>query len=147
MTRHFTSQTIVAEAIKADPGVIDRLIEISPTFRKLQNPLLRKVMARLVTLGDAARIASVPLETILAAVSGAPSPPSADKVSGSRSGATETRPPWMDHVDVARAPVLDVRMLLARGGEPLGDIMRAAAPVPVGGALVIEAPFDPAPLR
>jgi uncharacterized protein DUF2249 len=42
---------------------------------------------------------------------------------------------------------LDVRPLLAAGEEPFGVIMSAIEQVPPGGVLVLDAPFDPAPLR
>lgn len=44
-------------------------------------------------------------------------------------------------------PALDVRALLARGDDPLGAIMEAADGVDFGGFLVVDAPFNPSPLR
>ncbi|HWO89012.1 MAG TPA: DUF542 domain-containing protein [Gemmatimonadales bacterium] len=41
---------------------------------------------------------------------------------------------------------LDVRPILAEGGEPFADIMAAADRVAPGGVLVITAPFEPVPL-
>lgn len=41
---------------------------------------------------------------------------------------------------------LDVRGVIAGGGEPLEEILAAAAEVPVGGALQLVAPFEPVPL-
>ena len=43
-------------------------------------------------------------------------------------------------------PTLDVRPILASGGEPLSKILAAAEPIPIGGSLVILAPFEPFPL-
>lgn len=42
---------------------------------------------------------------------------------------------------------LDVRPALATGEDPLGLIMEAADGIEFGGALVIDAPFNPSPLR
>jgi uncharacterized protein DUF2249 len=44
------------------------------------------------------------------------------------------------------AEVLDVRPVLADGGEPFVQIMETAERVPVGKSLVLIAPFEPAPL-
>jgi hypothetical protein len=44
------------------------------------------------------------------------------------------------------APLLDVRPILASGGEPLSAILAAAESIPVGGSLVVIAPFEPVPL-
>lgn len=43
--------------------------------------------------------------------------------------------------------VLDVRALLAVGSDPLGALMEAADGVSFGGFLVVDAPFNPSPLR
>jgi hypothetical protein len=45
------------------------------------------------------------------------------------------------------APVLDVRPMLAAGTDPFAAVMEAAVPVEFGGFLVIDAPFNPSPLR
>lgn len=45
--------------------------------------------------------------------------------------------------DVTR---LDVRSILAGGGEPFDLIMRTAGQLPPGGALELVAPFEPVPL-
>jgi hypothetical protein len=41
---------------------------------------------------------------------------------------------------------IDVRSILASGGEPLNEILALAEDVPVGGSLVVIAPFEPMPL-
>lgn len=45
------------------------------------------------------------------------------------------------------ASPLDVRGLLAGGADPFAAIMDAAAGIEFGGVLVIDAPFNPSPLR
>lgn len=42
---------------------------------------------------------------------------------------------------------LDVRAMLAGGQDPLGAVMDAADGVAFGGFLVVDAPFNPSPLR
>jgi hypothetical protein len=42
--------------------------------------------------------------------------------------------------------VVDVRPIIASGGEPLNEILAAADAVPDGGRLVVLAPFEPMPL-
>lgn len=70
-----------------------------------------------------------------------------------RTGAAgETRaaadpPSWLQSFDPAGATRIEVRPHLAAGREPFDDIMALARPLGVGSALIIEAPFDPLPLR
>ncbi|TAN56017.1 MAG: DUF2249 domain-containing protein [Magnetospirillum sp.] len=44
-------------------------------------------------------------------------------------------------------PPVDVRGILAGGADPFSAIMEAASGVEIGGFLVIDAPFNPSPLR
>lgn len=141
----WTPDTVVYDAIKADPGCVDRLIAVSSTFRRLKNPVLRRVMGRLVTFRDAARIAGVPLAEMLTAVNQAPWRGDAD-------GAPPIEfepdaPAWLAQLETAAQRQFDARPLLAADQEPLGEIMKQARKVRKGGFLVLDAPFDPAPLR
>ncbi|EME68985.1 hypothetical protein H261_15762 [Paramagnetospirillum caucaseum] len=45
------------------------------------------------------------------------------------------------------ASPLDVRSLLAQGVDPFATVMEAASGIEFGGSLVIDAPFNPSPLR
>lgn len=145
MTMRFTAETVVADAIAADPAVIERLAKLHPAFEKLRNPLLRKVMARLVTFREAAKVAGVGVEAVLAAANGVPAVAAAAQPAATPE--EEKAPLWVENADLHERVALDVRPVLAEGGEPLGPIMRAAANVPRGGLLILDAPFDPAPLR
>jgi hypothetical protein len=42
---------------------------------------------------------------------------------------------------------IDVRDIIAAGGEPLDEILRIASDTPAGGKFHVDAPFDPLPLR
>jgi hypothetical protein len=59
----------------------------------------------------------------------------------------EAAPAWLASADARIAETLDVRPVLAAGGEPFSLIMAAAKRVPAGGVLLLVAPFDPAPLK
>lgn len=148
-SRTFSGDTVVADAIKADPGVVDRLIALSPKFRRLRNPVLRRTMARLATIADAARIAGLPVERVLSAANGVPASRTDDGAPAPEAPApaVEAEPDWFGVVDEANAARIDVRLMLEAGQDPLRDIMGAARRVADGGTLIVDAPFDPAPLR
>lgn len=57
------------------------------------------------------------------------------------------RPAWVDSLDPVATRQIDIRALLQRGEEPLPMLVEQSRDIPVGGALVIDAPFDPGPLR
>ena len=57
------------------------------------------------------------------------------------------RPDWAMDAGAGDVRRLDVRPLLARGEEPLHSLLELAGNVALSEVFVVEAPFDPAPLR
>ncbi len=136
----------VSEVLSRYPQLLDELIAASPAFAKLRNPLLRRTMPRLVSVAQAARIGGLEPDALLERLNRAlgidnPPAPAATQPAETRIGTPA--PAWLE------APVgfqLDVRPILAAGGEPFQNIMQAAAEVLVGQRLLLEAPFEPLPL-
>ena len=55
----------MAELLEAYPQLEDVLIDLAPAFKKLKNPLLRKTIARVTSLQQAASVGEVPVEVIV----------------------------------------------------------------------------------
>jgi hypothetical protein len=64
-----------------------------------------------------------------------------------KDGLAEPVPEWRTGVEAAAVPRLDVRPMLQAGEGPFAAVMETAVGVPEGGLFLIEAPFDPQPLR
>jgi hypothetical protein len=139
------ADTRIAEVAAADPGFVDRLIALHPAFAVLGAAKARQPAARLVTLADAAAISGLPLECILSAAK--PAAPAACAFAGEGEEVDWVRPVWLDRFDANAAAAIDVRPLIAAGGCPFSEVMAIAARVPAEGGLVIDAPFNPLPLR
>jgi hypothetical protein len=60
-----TPQTVVADLLNNYPELEDKLIEIAPVFKKLKNPVLRKTIAKVTSLKQAAVIGNVKLPTLI----------------------------------------------------------------------------------
>lgn len=60
-----TPQTIVADLLNKYPMLEDKLIEIAPVFKKLKNPVLRKTIAKVTSLKQAAVIGNVTLPDLI----------------------------------------------------------------------------------
>ena len=56
----------VARVLERDERLVEVFAAASPHFERLRTPGMRRVMARLVTVGQAARIAGVPVNDLLA---------------------------------------------------------------------------------
>ncbi|MCB1305975.1 MAG: DUF1858 domain-containing protein, partial [Leptospiraceae bacterium] len=93
--------TRIARIIAADPAAIEALIQLSPRFTKLRNPVLRKIMAGQTTVAMAARIGGISISQILGALSqlGLPVKKEADGEGGSQP--SHVRP--VSEVDFAAA--------------------------------------------
>jgi uncharacterized protein (DUF2249 family) len=160
----------VSAVLARDERLVEVFTSLSPTFERLRNPAMRKVMARLVTIEQAARMAGLEPELLverlnqaLAATSGISehaddnhdtkprSAPGAPVGAGERAEmATDTLP---DGIPAALAAVpaelivdIDVRPDLRRGEEPFSKIMAARREVRPGGVLRLSATFEPVPL-
>jgi uncharacterized protein (DUF2249 family) len=143
--------TRLSELIEGHPDVIEVLADFHPHFGQLRSRLLRRLMAPRVSVAQAARIAGVPVEALLAVLrraAGEPPPaPACSPEDDAAAGATEShhteRPAVLDDL----TPVhVDVREDIARGVEPFARIMAAVKALGAREALVLRAPFEPVPL-
>lgn len=129
-----------------DERLIDVLAGLSPKLAKLRTSPMRRVMAPLTTVAQAAQICKVTPEALLRdlnRVLGIEAEEQAAAVSEeAATTATEgpARPAFSAEI------LLDVREQLASGGEPFSKIMSAVAGLHDGEALHLRAPFEPAPL-
>lgn len=134
----------VSEVLKRHPELLEVLVERSPEFRRLRNPVLRRVMTRLVTLRQAAAMAGIDPAELVAALNqalGVEAVPQAGGALGSRTG---PRPDWAR--DDLVAAELDVREMQRREEEPFGAIMQRVATVPPGRIFKLRNTFEPFPL-
>lgn len=147
------SNTIRVDAITPDskvgallqefPQLEDVLIQMSPAFGHLRNPVLRKTVARVATLRQIAKVGDVPLgkliNTLRQAV-GLKEEWSEHGIAGEMKGA----PIWMENAAVAKS--LDARPVIAGGGHPLEQVLGELKELPTGSIYLLITPFVPAPL-
>lgn len=137
-----TPQTKVGELLEAFPHLEEKLLELSPKFGHLKNPVLRRTVARIATLQQAAQMAGITVEKLVNTLRKA-------------AGQDVLDPNFDDHTDLPMptwvdvAPIhttFDVTPLIEAGEHPLGQVMEMIQQLPSGKILVIVAPFYPAPL-
>jgi hypothetical protein len=137
----FTLKTKIATALKERDDLKEILPAFHPAFKKLQNPILSRTLTHLVTVADAARIAGVDAEAMLA-VMNTPGVPT--ELPKKPVGVETTEmPPWFKPELVTE---LDVRAQLASGDDPFKEIITATRELPKGGILNLIASFEPAPM-
>ncbi len=164
----------VARLLDEHPELVEVLASYHPHFKQLRNRLLRRVMAPRVTIAQAARIAGVPTDDLLATLrravgereAGSTTPHPAlspegrgnDHTAGERGHPDspsrpqgETRgdgpkPEVLSTAPASRQVHLDVREDIGRGEEPFARIMAAVKGLGLEEVLVLRAPFEPIPL-
>jgi hypothetical protein len=138
-----TPDSRLADLLERWPELEGVLVGLSPHFRALQNPVLRRTVARVATLRQVSKVSGVPLGTLVERLrEGAGLAPLAvGDVSGS---APAERPPWAEQAAVAQSH--DARAAIEAGEHPLPRVMADLAAL--GDAQVYElvTPFVPAPL-
>ncbi len=137
----YTLATRMSDALAERPELRTVLPAFHPAFSKLNHPLLGKVLPRLVTVADAAKVAGVDANALLA-VMNLPGPPSQPPTPSAR--VTEPEPAWLSGAPVTQ---LDARPVIEAGEEPFAAIMGAVRGLPTGAVLTVLTPFEPAPLR
>lgn len=141
-----TPATKVADLLESWPELEGVLIAQAPAFRRLRNPVLRRTVARVATLEQAAGVGGVPVRELVAALRRAAGmEDAADSDAGSRDGAGPQAPPeWLDPQRVTET--LDADALLDAGEVPLTVVNARARTLGPLELLRIDSGFRPVPL-
>ena len=141
-----TPATRVAELLESWPELEPVLIAQAPAFRRLKNPVLRRTVARVATLEQAAGVGGVAVRDLVAALRRAAglddAPPAGSGVV--ESGTAPAPPDWVSSGRVV--VTLDAEALLDAGEVPLPVVNEKASRLRPGELLRIDSGFRPAPL-
>ena len=135
-------KTKIAELIDAYPQLEQVLIGYVPAFEKLRNPVLRKTVARITTLQQAAVIGGVNVEVLINHLR---KEVGQDHFSGAAAAVyTTEQPGWFSETRVVAE--LDARGMLAEGEQPVNLVIADLQALDQGDIYRLVAPFMPAPL-
>lgn len=147
-TQFITSDDLVADVLaRGGDAMIDVLVQYAPHFQSLRDAEARRVMARLVTVAQAAATAGVPADALVRDLNAALGLRHDNRVAmpdaPSRPETPVTAPRRPEHWPVT---VVDVREDIRAGREPFPRIMAAVAGLDARQVLQLRAPFEPVPL-
>lgn len=125
------------------PELEDVLIALSPQFKKLKNPVLRRTVAKIVTLRQAAITGNIPVETMVNSLrekAGQP-PLQLDVTTDQYAGPI---PNWMER----GFPIhqLNVTNAINSGQTPLKEVIDAAEALEKHSILKLITPILPSPI-
>ena len=139
-----TPKTKVGELLKAYPELEEVLIETAPAFKKLKNPVLRKTVAKVATVAQAASIGDVKVEKL---VNKLRNEVGQENISGEdNNGAqiNQEKPEWFDESKISKE--LDVRKMLEAGDHPVHQVMSDLKDLKEDEIYKLIAPFLTVPL-
>jgi hypothetical protein len=137
-----TPKTKVLELIEAYPHLEDVLIRYVPAFSKLKNPLLRRTVAKIATLQQAASIGNVKtgdLINLLRKETGQELMNAADDTTYNT-----IKPTWFEVALIENE--FDIREMLAAGEQPVNQVISDLNHLSKGKIYKLTSPFLPAPL-
>ena len=135
-------KTKVLQLIEKYPQLEDVLISYVPAFKKLKNPVLRKTVAKIATLQQAASIGNVKVEELINVLRKGVGQ---DEVKlAEESGYNTIKPDWFDEKNISQE--FDVREMLAAGEHPVNQVISDLNKLPSNTIYKLIAPFLPAPL-
>lgn len=144
MSHHLiiTPKTKVLQLLEEYPQLEEVLIDFVPAFEQLRNPVLRRTVARVATLQQAASIAGLKVEDL---VNRLRSEVGQDLLSGAGEAEYKTdKPEWFSEDIIAGG--LDAREMLDAGEHPVGQVIADLNGMKAGAIYKLTAPFLPAPL-
>lgn len=148
MSLSINAETRIGDLLEAHPEAEAALVAMAPAFRALNNPVLRRTVARVATVAQAARVAGIPVPELVAALRRALGDEPACDACAHDDGAdgivAGPAPVWL--VEAEPAVKLDAAGLMAAGRTPVGEAAARLAALDAGQVLLLVAPFRPVPL-
>lgn len=137
------ADTRVAELLEAHPEAEEILIRMAPQFKALKNPVLRRTVAKVATLEQAARVAGLSARDLVLALRSELGVDGGNEIEGVSADGVAAAPGW---VPLNAEPTVDGGALLEAGETPVAKVSAELSGMSSGEVLVISAPFQPAPL-
>jgi hypothetical protein len=145
MSRPIGPETTVGALLEEYPDLESVLVEMAPAFAKLRNPVVRRTVAKVATLEQAAKIGGISLQAMILRLRNLTGQ-SARDFSASHSGqelfSDDTS--WVTAGRVVEE--IDADVMLERGVHPIGKIREAVGALGPGEVVVLRSSFRPQPL-
>jgi uncharacterized protein (DUF2249 family) len=139
-----TPETKVGALLKNFPQLEETLLKLSPEFKKLRNPILRKTIARVATLRQVAAVGKISLAEMINRLREAAGVEGRMGADDAEVPASKGKPSWFAVAKIVKS--LDARPLLERGEQPMNRVFLDCKKLHSGEIYELIAPFLPSPL-
>ena len=138
-----TPKTRVGELLDTYPDLEHVLLELSPAFKKLKNPVLRKTVGKVATLQQAAALGSVALSEIINTLR-AEVGQELFTESSVEGEINFEKPDWFDEEKVS--VTFNASPLIDSGQNPMQEVFSQLGKTGDGEIFMLTTPFVPAPI-
>lgn len=139
-----TPKTKIADLLDAYPQLEDVLISAAPPFKKLKNPVLRKTVAKITTISQAAIIGKLNVEELVNQLRTEIGQGSLEAIEGGESNYVSVQPEWYTRATLVQT--IEINDMLNAGEQPVHEVLSELKKLQEGEMLKVKAPFIPAPL-
>ncbi len=139
-----TRKTKVAALLDEYPELEDTLIEIAPPFKKLRNPILRRSVAKVASLRQAAAVGRIPVNELVNVLRAAVGQPPLERDEGAADvDYFPSQPEWFlaDRVTVC----LDESVDFGESEMAITAVLKQGNQLPAGDILELRTTFLPVP--
>jgi uncharacterized protein (DUF2249 family) len=137
-------ETKIGKLLETYPHLEDLLLDISPEFGKLRNPILRKTIAKVANLKQAAEIGKIPLEDFINQLRQKVGQTNWTNSTANSITAKSAKPHWILNEKVALS--IDARPMLEKGEHPIELVLKELETLNENQILELLTPFQPQPL-
>jgi uncharacterized protein (DUF2249 family) len=145
MSKLITPKTRLMEIFENFPGLEEKLIALVPSFKKLNNPVLRRTVAKIATVQQAASIAKMPVNDLVSLLRREANQELENLDHNPDSYALSfEKPTWFQPAGIVQS--LDLGPMLEAGEHPIHQVLSDVKLLKKGEIFQVIAPFLPAPL-
>lgn len=137
-------KTKVGELLDNYPELESVLMEMSPAFEKLRNPVLRKTVARVATLQQVAVVGGLNVDDIVKLLRNAAGQMAGEEVSTDSDYLSSDIPGWFDTLKIVSR--LNASPVINSGASPMNEILQQSTLLKTGEIFELTTPFIPAPV-
>ncbi|MGQ1891782.1 DUF1858 domain-containing protein [Thermophagus sp. OGC60D27] len=139
-----TPKTKILQILETYPQLEEILIGVTPAFKRLKNPLLRKTIARVTTLQQAAAIGNVKVQDLVNRLRHEVGQDTLSEVEAGEVNIHYNCPEWYEPSKINRR--FDIRSMLDGGEMPVHQVMADLKDLPRGEIYELTAPLLTVPL-
>jgi len=141
--KEITLDTKIADLLENYEGMKDILIAINPKFKKLNNPILRRTVAKIAGVKQAAIVGGMdPIDLLNQIRKAVGQAPVENQATQEEHQSTEA-PQWILQTPSAQ---LNANEILDNNGNPLTELNKTLKKLEKGEVVLLSADFQPEPL-